>query len=368
VSEWSKRLALLAAALLVSLGGGEMLLRIVAWHPDRVTALRAQLLADLHGLHVTRPDRPWLYGLRPGAEATIGAAHDIRYVVNADGFRDRLRVRPKPEGTFRVVVLGDSIAFGLGVPTEATFPAQLEQRLVATAPERHPEVLNLGVSGYNPYNESMLFADVGVTYQPDLVLQQFCANDLNDPTLHFDASTQLALGAIPDLAYPDPSRRRPRPSFGVRLCQQLRICGVLSELLFHAAPGAPTARELDAAFQPPDPHGPELAWLQARYAETAALAAARGARYAVVVFPDARHLGKVPAPVYERIAALGRAGGWLTIDLLPAFKRAAASGERVLVDDWHPTPLGNRIAAETIFRELACHGWLPDVPREACGS
>jgi len=368
VSEGSKRLVLLVAALLVGLVGGEVLLRVVPWHPDLVTALRARLLADLHGLHVARPDRPWLYGLRPGTEATVVATRDIRYTINADGFRDRLRARPKPDGAFRVVVLGDSIAFGYGVAAEATFPARLEERLAAATPERHPEVLNLGVSGYNPYNEAMLFADVGVTYQPDLVLQQYCANDLNDPTLHFDASTQLALGAIPDAAYPDPRRRRPPPSFGVRICQRLRACGVLSELVFHSAPGAPSTRDLDAAFQPLDPQGSELAWLRARYAETAALAAARGARFAVVLFPHARHLANVPAPVYGRIVALGRAEGWVMIDLLPAFRHAAASGERVMLDDWHPTPLGHRIAAEAIFHELACHGWLPGVPREACES
>ena len=72
------------------------------------------------------------------------------------------------------------------------------------------EILNLAVSGYNPYNQGELLRDLGLAYEPDLVLAQFCINDLNDPTLHFDTQTRLRLGSIPDPPFPDPPLRRSR--------------------------------------------------------------------------------------------------------------------------------------------------------------
>ena len=103
------------------------------------------------------------------------------------------------------------VAFGYGVEMQQTFPKRMEAQLEArrstarTAGATHIEVLNLGVSGYNPYTEAALLADVGPSYQPDLVLVQFCINDLNDPTLHFNVQARLHMGTIPDAAYPEPS-------------------------------------------------------------------------------------------------------------------------------------------------------------------
>ena len=88
-----------------------MLLGVAAGLATAEIALRlfpiGSAAQELRGLHELRPDRPWLYGLRPGAEGS--AANGVRYVVNADGFRDRRYARPKPPRTFRIVVLGDSI-------------------------------------------------------------------------------------------------------------------------------------------------------------------------------------------------------------------------------------------------------------------
>ena len=88
---------------------------------------------DKRGLHEPRPDRPWLYGLRPGAEGTLESSGDVVYRINADGFRDFAYSRPKPEGTFRVIVLGDSVAFGYGVELERSFPKVMENELAQLA-------------------------------------------------------------------------------------------------------------------------------------------------------------------------------------------------------------------------------------------
>ena len=54
------------------------------------------------------------------------------------------------------------------------------------------------------------------------MLVQFCINDLNDPTFHFDASTVRALGELPEKAFPDPEARRAAPAFPLAVLQTAR--------------------------------------------------------------------------------------------------------------------------------------------------
>jgi lysophospholipase L1-like esterase len=349
------RLALLLLGTALGLGAAETALRLLAL---------VRPAEGLRALHEARPDRPWLFGLRPGAEARIAHTGDVVYTINAAGFRDRLYPQQKPPGTFRVVVMGDSIVFGYGVSLEDSFAKRLERALAARAGARPIEVLSLGVNGYNPYTEAALLADVGVRYQPDLVLVAFCINDLNDPTMHFDAQTVLRLGELPDLAFPDPAERRrpPPPSLAARLCGLSRLCGLLPG---RASPLDPQA--LAAGLVSYDrPSATQLAWLRDRYGAMAATAARAGARFAAVVFPNSAQIdGKASDTVDREIAALGDAGGWQTIDLLPAFRRGRDTGP-LFIDVWHPTAAGHRVAADALAAELPCRHLVPVPPGPDC--
>ena len=354
-----RRLVAALVAVVATLGLVELVLR-VAVPPSASQVLR--------GLHRAVPDRPWLYELVPG-EHRRDPATGVEYAVNRDGFRDRDRDRAKPDGTFRLALLGDSLSFGYGVALEATLAAGIEQRLAAPHDGPRYEILNLGVSGYNPYTEAELLRGVGLGYAPDLVLVQFCINDLNDPTLHFDASTMLALGAIPDAAFPDPAARVARPDAGgaapdglfARSCAASRLCSRVAEALAPA-----TAREdLVAALAPHEsPSDAELAWLERLYRRMADDTRARGGQLAVVVFPWSTQIaGDGPAPLQKALAELGTRTGIPVIDLLPAFRAAAAESAEppLFLDLWHPTARGHAVAADAIVRALACARMLPGV-------
>jgi lysophospholipase L1-like esterase len=350
------RIALLIFGCALGLGAAEFTFRLLPLAPSP---------HDLRALHEVRLDRPWLFGMRPGAEShRQGGVH---YTVNADGFRDRSYARPKPPGTFRVVVLGCSITFGYGVEAEDTFPKVMEERLNALAPTPRTEVLNLGVSGYNPYTEAALFSDVGVSYQPDLVLVQFCINDLNDPTMHFDEATTYRLRAIPDAAFPNPELRRPLPpppSLATRLCHRSQLCTFVADRFTPL----PEAAVLVASLRPRDvATDAEIAWLRALYSRIATAAAGVGARFAVIVFPYATQVdGRGPIEVQAQLAAMGRDAGWPVVDLLPTFEEHARSGAPLYLDLWHPTVAGHRMAAEALITELRCRGLLPLRPGPDC--
>jgi hypothetical protein len=356
------RVALVALGLVVGLALGEAAVR---W------LVPSASLNELRGLHEPRPDRAWLYGLRPGAEGRIGDTGEALYRINQDGFRGPRYTRPRPQGTTRVVVLGDSIAFGYAVEEATTFPRVLETLLAARAPQARVEVVNLGVGGYNAWNEAALLSDVGITYQPDIVLVQFCINDLNDPSLHFDAQTRLQLSTIPDAAFPNPSLRRgPRhsPSRLLAWCVASKLCALIRDRWLDAFAVDFDQAAKEAAVAPLEPgDGPEWPWLEARYLEMAAAAQSVGAGFAVLAFPYPAQLnGRGPDPVQDRMLALARRHGWTAIDPLPAFRAAAAAGTVLFVDWWHPTAAGQRIAAEEALRVLACGGELGEKARGAC--
>lgn len=118
-------------------------------------------------------DQPDLdYVLEPGAER--GGRVPIR--INSNGFRDREFTPHKPEGIRRIIVIGDSVVFGLGVQAEETFAKQLESRLEGATPPT--EVLNLGVGGFDVVNEVAFLEKVGLDFDPDIVVLGLCINDV----------------------------------------------------------------------------------------------------------------------------------------------------------------------------------------------
>lgn len=99
--------------------------------------------------------------------------------INALGFRDtRDYAIEKAPGTFRILVLGDSVTFGHGALSDTTYPYLLEQRLKQWRPDVDWQVWNLGVPGYNTATELEQLKLVGPAYQPDLVIVGFYENDL----------------------------------------------------------------------------------------------------------------------------------------------------------------------------------------------
>jgi lysophospholipase L1-like esterase len=99
--------------------------------------------------------------------------------INSLGFRDdRDYAVEKPAGTFRIVVLGDSVTFGHGTRSDTTYPYLLERQLREWQPEIAWQVWNLGVPGYATSQELAYLERVGAQYDPDLVIVGFYPNDL----------------------------------------------------------------------------------------------------------------------------------------------------------------------------------------------
>jgi lysophospholipase L1-like esterase len=109
-------------------------------------------------------DERLLFRLRPLTQPGIGP------------HSERIHGRSDPAGRRRVLLLGDSFAFGVNVPTDQTIAADLAARLPGDR-----DVVNLGCPGYGPDQALLRLESVQESLHPDdVVLVLFPANDFED--------------------------------------------------------------------------------------------------------------------------------------------------------------------------------------------
>lgn len=99
---------------------------------------------------------------------------------NQLGWRGPETTLSKPEGTFRILVLGGSTTYTEAVGDNAeTFPAQMQRLLQEEHGFPQVEVINAGVPGYNSWESLVNLCFRGLEMEPDLVLVHHGANDVH---------------------------------------------------------------------------------------------------------------------------------------------------------------------------------------------
>jgi lysophospholipase L1-like esterase len=107
-----------------------------------------------------------------------GTLNGVSVRINQSGFRGP-DILPKKPGVVRIVVFGDSIAFGQGVSEDLTLSAQLQKKLRARYPAREWEAINAGVRGYNMTDYVIIFGSRILPLGPDLLV--LALTEINDP-------------------------------------------------------------------------------------------------------------------------------------------------------------------------------------------
>jgi lysophospholipase L1-like esterase len=100
--------------------------------------------------------------------------------TNSFGLRSPEVAVPKPAGTFRVLLLGDSFTFGLRVADEQVFARRLEQQLRERYQRESIEVVNAGVLSYCPLLEYLQYRHYLHVLEPDVVVLNFDMSDVQD--------------------------------------------------------------------------------------------------------------------------------------------------------------------------------------------
>jgi lysophospholipase L1-like esterase len=352
-------LGLSATAVVLVLAGAELVLRAL----DRPKRQPMHVLCDC----------PYIFEQNPA-----------RRDVSPQGLRDRVFEVPKPAGVFRVLVLGDSVAWGVNVPEADTFAKVLERRLQGRG--LRVEVMNAGVLGYTAWNELEYYVARGRSFEPDLVLVAFCMNDVVDPELHW-SGTPREVPKVPAEAIPNPEYHRTHVER--LLGPALPLVGRRSYLLRRVAelrdprrrPGWDDGRfavvggrrwptyvtdEDDLGIQVLcDYESPEWRWLRGVYARLRAAVEQDRARLAVLVVPLAYELEDgYPFRPEEAFARYGLESGLPCLDLREPLRAHRAEGvfpasDGGRPDVWHPTPRGHAVIARELDAFLTARGMLP---------
>ncbi|MCE1247322.1 MAG: SGNH/GDSL hydrolase family protein [Firmicutes bacterium] len=105
----------------------------------------------------------------------------VKILTDSHGFRSPEIAEKKPAGEYRVMILGDSSAFGFFVKNNQTFGAELVKMLRQKYPGKNVKLINAAVSGYTTYQGATLMKEMGWKFSPDLIIISF--ND--DPQLEW---------------------------------------------------------------------------------------------------------------------------------------------------------------------------------------
>jgi lysophospholipase L1-like esterase len=263
----------------------------------------------------------------------------VRWSTNAQGMRDREYAVDKPAGTFRIALVGDSIAAGWGVNVEYRFESILERawdERSRRAGGPAVEVLDCAVPGHAPGQRWHHFQQLGWPMRPDLVICEATEADIGWDERRLRYILARGLGFDSPLYRP-----------------VLDVAGV--------APGW-SPEQYKQALQP---YHREI--LAGAYRAMAAEAAARGVPIIWVMIP---RVGRPTDPAqHDALLALARAAGFArVVDAVDAYDGLDPTRLAVEPDDFHPNPVGHARLAHRLDQALGAlpelrRLWAPSSPR-----
>jgi hypothetical protein len=158
-----RRILIVIALILVVLEAG---LRGYVRYVDHSGKLLSQIF---------RADPVTGFSLRPNLRVPVKLEQlGLNFILdtNSRGLRGP-EISVKQPGEYRVLVLGDSFAYGFGVEANQTFSHLLGERLGV-------RVVNAGTPGFGTAQELAFFEEYGSEMAPDMVVLGFFGNDYAD--------------------------------------------------------------------------------------------------------------------------------------------------------------------------------------------
>jgi lysophospholipase L1-like esterase len=264
-----------------------------------------------------------------------GTYQGVAIATNALGFRDR-EIEPRKDGELRILLLGDSITFGYGVPDELTYGRQLESILAAEL-GRPVRAVNAGMGGYNTVQEYAFLEDYGSTIDPDLVSLLYLPNDIdtNDPP--FNPAKAIYGNAS-------------------KITRLLMDKSWLFRLAIFAASEPESTRVASVGLRT---RGAQQS-LES-LAKMAALCRQRGFRFATFFYrekDESQAATRFVDELFSQVSRVGAENGFQVTDIRPWWGDATRRSVTNSIVDWHPNARGHQILAAGMAKVLMTQGAL----------
>ncbi len=289
------------------------------------------------------------FKLRPATVIVPERYGDVRYRFNRLGYRDS--DFGSQAGTRRLVLLGDSVAFGLGVDQDLIFANLLEGRLRKET-GRPWEVANLAIFAYHTADQLAALREDGLALRPEVVVVQFLMNDFSIPATAGGPAPPPSLGdrliaAKNRLVYRSALYRRLHQA-GAGLLY-LAVHDARRRWFTETLNDAQPRQQLAMLKATPEDGGIAAFRALAAIQDTAHSA---GARTLVLFIPDEVQLYTDRYDgINHRVAAFCRRQGIAMLDALPAL-RASQHRRSLYLDGVHFTATGHRRVTALLLDEL----------------
>ena len=298
-------------------------------------------------------DRFWKYDPllgwvhQPGQEGIFETPQFRTAVrINENGLRDRERSYDRHNDNQRILVLGDSFAWGYGVEESERFSQRLEETLGV-------EVINGGVSGYSTDQELLWYRNEGIKYETDLVILVVAGNDVGDneqqlvSTIYYKPKFVIEKGQLIPTGHPVP-KTSPQGLFVYSLSQRSALAYFLIQRYFDLltlygrarATPKPENSQASGTGVGKEPFELTIALID----EMKNIAESRKAKFMIVTTD--RWWNHPSGESYEDFVAIMRSEGFLVLDVesMPGFDPE----EMLIPDDGHWSPAGHKFVATKI--------------------
>lgn len=334
---------------------------------------------------IYQPDRRLGQSLIPNSQCREKTdEYDVLYKVNSMGLRDYEMSLAKAEGTKRILFLGDSFTQGIGVNLEETMVKKLEGILNDGGGGQF-ETINGGIAASATVQELAFLENVGINFNPDLVIVNLNSSDFLEEVASIKYSLQYEDGRMVF----NTRKKSYLPKFLEKYLknnsffyQQLfKNRQKLWKLLGHpdyvnsgvdAKPGDP-AHDLFAITREIGDREFEELFDQAtaRVSQISDFLKDRDILLLVVFIPHGHQISpsqwvsgrkvyqltenEYPTRLNLRLAEFAKSKDIDFLDLSQKFKEhlLASADDKIYFDyDGHLTPLGNRLAAQAIYEYI----------------
>ena len=255
-----------------------------------------------------------------------GTYMGVPVTINSVGWRDTEHPLTKPQGTVRIMMLGDSITFGWGAPPEGVTSNVLESMLNQHSSGQQYEVLNTGIGNTNTAMQTAYFTHEGFRYEPDIVVLNYFIND----------------------AEPTPFRKQ--SFFLEHFYSAVFLAGRLDTLLRTYSGREDWRTYYHNLYRKEQP-----AWQRTQEAihHLINFCQDQGIKLMIVHYPELHQLSPYPfQKVSHLIAELAKTQGVPFLDLLPAVKEEDPMSLWVTPTDAHPNEKAGKLFASELKRAL----------------
>jgi len=161
----------------------EAFFRVIYFQPrGRVAVPYEFQLSEIAGIpYELTPNHNYFW--KYGPQRLFDPGFSISVKINSSGYRDEEVKNPKPSNSYRILAIGDSFTWGLGVEAEDSWVEQL-QSMLNDSRIRNPvfqdkriEIINTGVGSWNTEVEYAFLKNKGIKLEPDAVILGFLSND-----------------------------------------------------------------------------------------------------------------------------------------------------------------------------------------------